>query len=192
MRPLTYFVAVSLDGYIAATDGSFDAFPQAGDHIEALLRDYPETIPGHVLSAIGIEASNDTFDTVVMGWNTFAVGLREGIDDPYPHLRQYGFSRSHGPDEVGADVHLVGDDPAGVVRSLKEEPSARGIWLCGGGAIAAALRDEIDRLVLKINPVMLGAGIPLFEPSPAPSRSFNLEECRPFDSGVLMATYAAG
>ena len=38
MRQLTYQVAVSLDGYIAAAGGSFDAFAQTGDHIDALLR----------------------------------------------------------------------------------------------------------------------------------------------------------
>lgn len=191
MRPLTYLVAVSLDGYIAATDGTFDAFPQTGDHIEALLRDYPETIPAHVLATIGIEPTTDTFDTVVMGWNTFAVGLPHGIDDPYPHLRQYVFSRSHGSEDVGGDVNVVADDPVAIVRSLKAEGSNKGIWLCGGGAIAGELRDEIDRLVIKINPVMLGAGIPLFEPGPAPSRSFELESSHQFKSGVLMATYNA-
>ncbi|MGB3680777.1 MAG: dihydrofolate reductase family protein [Candidatus Microthrix parvicella] len=191
MRSLTYLVAVSLDGYIAATDGTFDAFPQTGDHIDALLRDFPETIPAHVLSAIGIEASNDTFDTVVMGWNTFAVGLRQGIDDPYPHLRQYVFSRSHGPDDVGGDVQVVADDPVELVRSLKAESSGKGIWLCGGGAIAGAVRDEIDRVVLKINPVMLGSGIPLFEPGPAPSSAIKLESSHQFESGVLMASYNA-
>ena len=191
MRQLTYQVAVSLDGYIAAADGSFDAFPQTGDHIDALLREWPETMPAHVLSALGVEATTNTFDTVIMGWNTFAVGLPHGIDNPYPHLHQYVFSRSHHPAEVGGAVHLVADDPVELIRSLKEEPSDKGIWLCGGGAIAAAVREEIDRLVLKINPVMLGDGIPLFQPGPAATRRFKLETCRSFDSGVVMTTYEA-
>lgn len=191
MRPLTYHVAVSLDGYIAAPDGSFDAFAQTGDHIDALIRDLPETLPGHVLSAIGIESTNDTYDTVIMGWNTFAVGLAQGVNDPYPHLRQYVVSRTHQPSDVGGDVQVVADDPIGLVRQLKEEPSTKGIWLCGGGTLAGALRDEIDRLVLKINPVLLGSGIPLFHPHPASSRPFTLESTQTFDSGVLMASYRA-
>ena len=191
MRLLTYHVAVSIDGYIAAPDGSFDAFAQTGDHIDALVHDVPETLPGHVLSAIGIDAANDTYDTVVMGWNTFAVGLPHGIDDPYPHLRQYVFSRSHQPSEVGGNVDLVADDPTEVIRQLKAEPSTKNIWLCGGGALAGALRDEIDRLVLKVNPVLLGTGIPLFEPGGAQSRPFTLESTRSFNSGVYMASYRA-
>ena len=191
MRLLTYHVAVSLDGYIAAPDGSFDAFAQTGDHVDALIRDVPETLPGHVLSAIGITVANDTYDTVVMGWNTFAVGLPHGIDDPYPHLRQYVFSRTRQPSDVGGDVHLVGDDPTDVVRELKAESSTTGIWLCGGGALAGALRNEVDRLVLKVNPVLLGTGIRLFDSDAAESRPFVLESTRSFDSGVSMASYRA-
>ncbi len=191
MRSLTYHVAVSIDGYIAAADGSFEAFAQTGDHIDALIEDVPETLPGHVLSAIGIDAANDTYDTVVMGWNTFAVGLPHGIDDPYPHLRQYVFSRTRPTSDVGGDVHLVADDPTELVRELKAESSTKGIWLCGGGALANALRDEIDRLVLKVNPVLLGTGIPLFEPGDATSQPFTLESTRSFDSGVYMASYRA-
>lgn len=191
MRLLTYHVAVSLDGYIADPNGSFDAFAQTGDHIDALIRDVPETLPGHVLSAIGIESPNTTYDTVVMGWNTFAVGRSQGIDDPYPHLRQYVLSRTRSADEVGGDVKLVAEDPVGLVRSLKAESSPGGIWLCGGGALAAAVRDEIDRLVLKVNPVLLGSGIPLFESGPTSAREFTLDSSHAFASGVLMATYEA-
>ena len=191
MRSLTYHVAVSIDGYIAAPDGSFDAFAQTGDHVDALIRDVPETLPGHVLSAIGIDAANDTYDTVVMGWNTFAAGLSHGIDDPYPHLRQYVFSRTHQPGEVGGDVDLVADDPIEVIRQLKAEPSTKNIWLCGGGALAGTLRDEVDRLVLKVNPVLLGTGIPLFESGGARSRPFILESTRSFDSGVHTVSYRA-
>lgn len=191
MRSLVYLVAVSIDGYIAAPDGTFDAFAQAGDHVDALIEEVPETLPGHVRSAIGIDSPNHTYDTVVMGWNTFAVGLAHRVDSPYPHLRQYVFSRTHAPSEVGGDVRLVADDPVDVVRQLKAQASSKDIWLCGGGSLAAALRDEIDRLVLKVNPVVLGAGIPLFEPGDDCPRSFTLESTRTFDSGVCTVSYRA-
>jgi dihydrofolate reductase len=73
------------------------------------------------------------------------------------------------------------------VRSLKAEPGS-GIWLCGGGRLAAALADEVDRLVLKVNPVVLGSGTPLFD-GRVPGHSFRLEQSTPFDSGVVVNEY---
>jgi dihydrofolate reductase len=52
---------------------------------------------------------------------------------------------------------------------MKAEPGID-IWLCGGAHLAASLVDEINESILKINPILLGAGIPLFagpiEPHP--------------------------
>lgn len=190
MRSLVYFVATSLDGFIASPDGAFDAFPMQGDHIEALVREYPETLPAPALAAIGITPQLRTFDTVVMGWNTFAVGLPAGLRDPYPHLRQYVASRTHTADEASGEVVVTADDPVALVRRLKAEPSERDIWLCGGGQLAAALFDEIDALVLKVNPVLLGAGIPLFASRPYAPSAFRLASSRRFESGVIMNQYA--
>ena len=68
MRELTYYVAVSLDGKIAAPDHTFDAFPVEGDHIETILRDYVDTVPGPGLTALGLTPDLQRFDTVLMGW----------------------------------------------------------------------------------------------------------------------------
>lgn len=59
------------------------------------------------------------------------------------------------------------------------------IWLCGGGALASRLIDEIDRLVLKVNPVLLGSGIPLVEGGYDP-RAFALTASTRFESGVVV------
>src|SRR5690606_10264971 len=83
MRALAYHVATSIDGYIAAPDGSYDAFPTEGDHIEMLVDELPETLPGPALTALGIEPACATYDTVVMGWNTFAIALDAGLASPY-------------------------------------------------------------------------------------------------------------
>lgn len=189
MRSLVYFVAASLDGFIASPEGTFEAFPMQGDHIEALFREFPETLPAPALAAMGITPELRTFDTVVMGWNTFAVGLQSGLRDPYPHLRQYVSSRSHTSAEAGGNVVVTSEDPVALVRKLKAEPSDRSIWLCGGGKLAAELADEVDALVLKVNPVLLGAGIPLFATSAYAPRAFRLESSRRFDSGVTMNHY---
>ena len=130
--------------------------------MEMVVRDWTDALPAPALEALGITPDNDTFDTVLMGWNTYAVGLPFGVANPYPHLEQVVFSRSHGQDEVADAIRVVADDPVAEVQRLRKEDGA-GIWLCGGGRLAATLADEIDRLVLKVSPVVLGAGVPLFD-----------------------------
>ena len=54
MRKLTYFIACTVDGFIAHEDGSFDFFPMTGEHIPYIVAEYPETIPGHLRDALGV------------------------------------------------------------------------------------------------------------------------------------------
>jgi dihydrofolate reductase len=187
VRELTYFVAVSLDGFIAAPDDTFDAFPVQGDHIDWLFREWPDTLPTVALEPAGLKADGSRFDTVLMGWRTYAAGLPQGVTSPYQHLRQYVFSRQ--PRDVPDDVHLTDRDPVALVRELKAEPEGTGIWLCGGGRLAAQLVDEIDRFVFKVNPVLLGAGIPLFAERGYDPRAFTRVASRPFESGVVVNEY---
>lgn len=190
MRELTYLVAVSLDGRIAGPDGDVSAFPVEGDHVDALVREWPDVLPTHVHAPLRVVADRARFDTVLMGWRTYAVGL-PAVDAPYAHLRQVVFSRTRSARDVPSSVELTGEDPVQVVRRLKAEPGT-GIWLCGGGALAASLVDEIDRLVLKVNPVVLGAGTPLLDLPAGPPRRFRLERSTAYDSGVVVQEYARG
>ena len=187
MRELVYYIAVSLDGYIAAPDNSFDAFPLEGDHFDTILRDYTDTLPAPALAALGLLPDNSRFDTVLMGYNTYAIGLPVGLRDPYPHLEQHVFS-TH-PRDVPPNVNLHSGDPAGVVRELKARDSGSDIWLCGGGRLASALVGEIDRIILKVNPVLFGSGIPLFAARDYAPAATVLEASTSFTSGVLINEY---
>jgi dihydrofolate reductase len=84
-------------------------------------------------------------------------------------------------------VTVISDDPIAAVRSLKRR-DGRNIWLCGGAKLAATLVDEIDELVLKINPVILGSGIPLFRRDELPV-DVELVDARTFDGGVAIYRY---
>ncbi|OZD04569.1 riboflavin biosynthesis protein RibD [Rhodococcus sp. 06-235-1A] len=186
MRELVYYVAVSLDGYIAAPDDTFADFPMQGDHIDMILRDYTDTIPTLGLRATGLTPDLSRFDTVLMGWNTYKAGGIHPPDGPYGHLKQYVFSRDHSGVEPA--VILTGEDPVEIVRKLKGE-SGSGIWLAGGGILASALADEIDRLILKVNPILLGSGKRLFaERAYSPART-HLVGSTPFESGVVVNEY---
>lgn len=189
MRELVYYVAVSLDGRIAAADGDFSAFPLSGDHIATITQEFTDTLPGPALRALGLTAHNDRFDTVLMGAKTYEVGLAEGVDSPYPHLRQIVFSRN--PDrKIGDEVERAQDTPTATVDALKRLDGAA-IWLCGGGTLAGVLADRIDRLILKVNPIILGdEGIPLFAGAAGGAAGpWALASSRPFESGVVIDEY---
>lgn len=187
MRELVYYVAVSLDGRIAGPSGEYDAFLAEGDHMGAVVGRFADALPTVAARQLGIRQPGTTFDTVLMGWNTYAVGLPFGMTSPYSHLRQVVFSRTHRAE--AADVTVTGEAPVKVVRALKDDDGAD-LWLCGGGALAGALVDEIDRLVLKVNPLVLGGGVPLFAGDAYLPRTFDLVESTPYASGVTIAEYA--
>lgn len=186
MRELVYYVAVSLDGFIADPNGGFDAFPVEGDHTEVVFGEYADALPAHVLAALGVEPPRTRFDTVITGYNTLTPALEAGIASPYPHLRQFVASRRRR--DLDPAITLT-SDPLRTVRELKSEDGLD-IWLCGGGELAGALRPEIDRLVLKRNPLVFGSGVPLFGNSAYEPRGYSLAGARSFSSGVVIEEYA--
>ncbi|MGJ9412996.1 dihydrofolate reductase family protein [Aeromicrobium sp. CF4.19] len=183
MRSLVYYVATSVDGFIADVDGGFDAFAMQGPHLDAIVAELPETLPVMAREAMGLSGVG-RFDTVLEGRATHQIGLDAGIPDAYPHLRHVVFSRSL-PD-VAPAIELVRTDPVARIRELKAE-DGRDIWLCGGGKLAATLLPEIDELVLKISPVLLGDGIPLV--AGGATRPMTATGTRTFDNGVVWQTY---
>lgn len=186
MRTLTYLVGATIDGLIAAADGAFDFFPMADDLLAHLSTELPETLPTHVREQLGVDAANERFDTVVMGRATYQPGLDIGITSPYRHLRQFVVSRTLA-EIADPEVELV-RDPVGLVRGLKAEEGA-GVWLAGGGSLAGALLAEIDELVIKRYPLVIGAGIPAFAAAFQPRR-FDLRDIRTFSNGTAIETYA--
>ena len=187
IRKLIYYVAVTVDGFIAREDGSFEDFLAEGPHLADLFKEFPETIPGPMREAAGVSGvANKHFDAVLMGRKTYEVGSDQGITNPYVTLRQYLFSTSleQSPDPA---VELVREDFVETVRRLKRE-SGKDIWLCGGGQLAAALAGELDELIVKRNPVLLGRGIPLFDGGLLPLHLELLEQ-KTYDNGFLRLHY---
>ncbi|KAA0024265.1 dihydrofolate reductase family protein [Antrihabitans cavernicola] len=189
MRKLTYYVAATIDGFIAATDGSVDFFPVGGDHGPAITAQYPETVPTKVREALGIDSENGEFDSVLMGRKTYDFGVKTGTASPYAHLRQFVVSRTlaESPDPA---IELVAD-PTAKVRELKKELGHNGIWLCGGGELAHALLPEIDQIFVKIYPIVLGTGRPLFGAGGGVGAplDFRVMTSRVFADGVAFMKY---
>lgn len=170
MRKLKYHCATSLDGYVADKDGRFDGFMMEGPHVA----DFVESLP--------------TYGVALMGRKTYELGLRAGVTNPYPFLKSYVFSRTlaESPDP---EVTLVRDRAAEVVRELKTQ-GGKDIWLVGAGELAATLfaADLIDELTLKVNPILLGDGIPLVARLPR-IETLELLGSKRYDNGVVLLSY---
>ncbi len=176
MRKLKYHVATSVDGFIAHEDDTYGAFMQ-----QRLIEDSE-----HVMDFV---ASLATYTTALMGRRTYEVGLKEGVTDPYAKMDTYVFSRTMKA-SPNPRVKLVSDDAAGEVRRLKAQEGGD-IYLSGGGAFAGLLFAEglIDELLLKVNPLILGAGIPLVS-SLRTVVDLELKSTKVYRNGVLLLRYA--
>lgn len=174
MRKIIYYVATSIDGYIAGPGGDASKFIAQGEGVQKYLKDLGK------------------FDTVIMGRKTYEFGYAFGLQPgqpAYPHMRHYIFSNSLSFDNQHNNVHVSTPD-INVIQRLKSE-NGSDIYLCGGGEFAGWLLDEgmIDEVILKVNPVILGEGIPLFGSSKR-TRSLSVAESHFYeDDGLQIIRY---
>lgn len=189
MRKLSYFIAASIDGFIGDPTGEAEFFTRFVDEefLGFLTEEYPETLPTPGRRPLGLDhLENKRFDTVIQGRRSYDLALKEGITSPYAHMRQLVASRTlTSPDPA---VEIVSGDLAARIRELKREDGL-GIYLCGGADLAAQLLDEVDELVIKSYPLILGSGMPMFGTEFA-FTEFELESHRAFGNGVVVRTYA--
>ncbi|WFR71466.1 dihydrofolate reductase family protein [Prescottella defluvii] len=190
MRKLVYYVAVTLDGYIAGPGGEIDFHPLSDTMATWINERYPETVPTHMREQAGLENTpNRAFDTLIMGRGTYEPALAIDVTSPYAHLRQLVVSTTLGTSPDPA-VELVSDDPVAAVRKLKQEDGLD-IWLAGGGRLAGTLLPEIDGLIVKSYPVVAGAGIPAFE-GPFRPTAFTRTDSISFDNGATVTWFDRG
>lgn len=169
-RRVRYFVASSLDGYIARTDGSTGWLFHDADY--------------------GYAAFYATVDTAVMGRKTYEQALALG-PNPFSGKKAYVFSRSRsGTRDERAE--FVAGEVGAFVAGLRAQPG-RDIWLVGGAGLAREFlaADLIDEYIVSIHPVLLGAGVPLF-PVGGRETVLRFEGARTFASGLVQLRYERG
>jgi dihydrofolate reductase len=175
MRKVKYGVGVSLDGYIAAPDGSTDFLNRALRHAKG--------------EDFGMGEFFRRIDTVLMGRKTYEIALKMGMGGGgYPKMKNYVFSRTLPPGERGG-VEYVSGDPAELMARIKSQPG-KDIWLCGGGELASEFlkAGALDEVILGIAPVLLGAGRLTFPPGFSETE-VELVECKQYKGGVVGLTY---
>lgn len=167
-RRLRYQVAMSLDGFIARPDGSYDW----------LVSD----------PSIDFGALYKEFDAAVMGRKTYEVGLAAGADGSIPGAEVVVFSRTL-PSSTSKGVRVTNEDPRKVVAELKKQ-KGRDIWLFGGGELFRYLLDGglVDTVELAVMPVMIGEGIPVLPPGTA--TRLVLSEIKQLPSGIVVLAYS--
>src|SRR3954451_21922500 len=172
MLEVVYYVAASLDGYIATNDGDVDwlnQFHSAGeDH-----------------GAAELEAS---VDALLLGSHTYEFALKLG-SWPSPDKATWVFTRRKLP-VLDPSITLTSQSPTQVVEMLAEVGYRRA-WLMGGGKLAASFHAErlITRYIISVFPILLGSGIPAFAPHASSPDPLALVESKPFKSGIVQLTY---
>jgi dihydrofolate reductase len=170
MRKLVYYIAASLDGYIARSDGAVDWLPRP-----TAKEDY------------GCARFFERIDALIVGRKTYEQMLTHG---PWPHEgRQcHVLSRKWAGQR---DVHAEFTDAgaAALLRRLRKRPG-RDIWLVGGGESAQTCfaAGVVDEIILTIVPILLGGGRPLFLPHAATAK-LTLRDTRTFRDGLVQLQY---
>ncbi len=173
MSRIIYYVASSIDGFIAGPNDDISAFVTGGNGVEKYLSDLQK------------------FNTVIMGRRTYEFGYQYGLEPgqpAYPHMKHFIFSDSLKLPKFTETVHI---EKLSIDRVIEIKKFAQtDIYLCGGGEFAGWLLDNglIDQLKLKLNPIVLGNGIRLFGNSSNQAK-LNLKEPESFDEGLKILTY---
>ena len=167
------FCGVSVDGFLARPDDSFDFLHAAEQEPHGFTE---------FLSSI---------DAIVIGRRTFEVVLKLG------HLTVYGekpvFVLSSRPLDFSSPARRNVEQISGNPSEIKEQLRASGFrhgYVDGGITIQRFLAEGcIDRLVITRVPVLIGTGIALFGPVPCdvPLRHV---ETRSYRAGLVQSEYA--
>ena len=171
MTRIIYYVAASLDSYIAAPDGGIDWLSA----VECPGEDY------------GYQAFYNTIDELIMGSRTYEQVLGFG-DWPYAGKPCRVLSTRE-LILASPDITVTEQSPSEVVSEFEERDIGT-VWLVGGSFVASQFRDRglISEYIITVVPVILGDGIPLFCRSKR-NDTLTLTDTVSFPSGVVQLRY---
>ena len=167
MGIISLYIATSLDGYIADSNGDVDWLFHDADY--------------------GYTDFYDGVNALVMGRRTYDQVLGFG-EWPWAGKRSYVFSNSPLHD-APPDAEAVRTDVSSFVRDYAGAHAGT-VWLVGGANLAQQFQalGAIDEYVLSVHPILLGTGIPLFGPLPNRCELTSTRVIQ-FDSGLVQLHY---
>jgi dihydrofolate reductase len=176
MSRVQYFVASSLDGFIATT----------GDDLAWLLQ-----FDGFEGGKESYESFMDGVGCIAMGGETFAWLMEhEPGNWPYPAIPCYVFTRHEHAAPPGSDITFVRGDVREFIGDLKDDAGEKNVWMVGGGNLAAQFADAglLDELIISVIPVVLGEGKRLL-PLEGPTPPLELTASRTMGRGIVELRY---
>lgn len=175
-----YYTAATLDGYIATVDDSLEWLFALGDPADS---SYPEFIAGVGALAMG----SATYEWL----RRHEAEVVAQAGSPWPYTQPaWVFTRRALPAVPGADIRFARGDVRPVHAALRGAAGEKDIWIVGGGELAGQFLDAglLDRMVVQVAPVTLGAGKPLLPRRVLPPRLV-LAGARPMGAGMVELSY---
>ncbi len=170
MTRLSVFIACSLDGYIATSEGSLDWLERAARADE----DY------------GYEEFMSTVDALAMGRGTYD---HIAYLDPLPFGEREVFVFTSTTPEPRTGVTFWRPTPRQAYAAW-QEMGLEHVYVDGGLLIGSFLEEGlIDDLTITVVPLLLGSGRPLFHPG-RPLAALTLTGVRHWPSGLVNLSYA--
>ncbi|MFN8259238.1 MAG: dihydrofolate reductase family protein [Bacteroidales bacterium] len=169
MGQIILYIAQSLDGMIALSDGSVEWLDQFQGE------DY------------GYHQFLESVDIVVMGNKTYRQVLSFGIEFPYKDKEVYVFTNEKNKQNDEFSKY-ISDNHDGFIRDLRNWD--KNTWLVGGADIIDFFlkNKAIDELWLFTMPVILGRGIHLFKENRFENK-LKLTYNKAYNSGVTESHY---
>ena len=168
---ITYYVASSLDGYIAKDDGDVSWL----EELDISMED------------TGYDEFYSTVDALVMGRKTYEMIVSFG-QWPYGDKPVWVCSRNKITPMEGCNLQ-IGRSPEAVCRAANEM-DIKHLWLVGGGSLASSFLEShlLTNISISLMPIILGSGIKLFGDLPSPIKIKN-ESHTSHKSGMAQLDY---
>ena len=169
-RKVIVYIAMSLDGFIAQSDGDLAWLLKFNDSGE----DY------------GYNEFIKTVDTVIMGRKTYDKMVEMGYE--YPHGERQYIIWTHTESPPKQNVTFYSGDLKRLILDLKSKPGGN-IYVDGGKSVSECMKHHlVDEYIISVIPILLGDGIPLFNAG-RPEEQLVLKSNKSFETGLVQLHY---
>ncbi|MBB4037297.1 dihydrofolate reductase [Dysgonomonas hofstadii] len=172
MRKIILYIATSIDGRIAESDGGIE-----------WLSEFPITEEMNY----GYKDFFVSIDTIIMGGRSWREMSNMDAMGAYADKTVHVISRHDWGEKE--NIKFITENITERITALRNE-QGKDIWLFGGGELISMLLSAnlIDEMQISYIPTILGEGILLFPEQPKGSK-WKVIDTKVYDSGILKVDY---